>query len=83
VETNPDSNDEKIELARESKDILLVLERCLSLEIDEAISDTLWILSNLFSKEEEDNYAETILMAQPTLLLKIVSNTENSKSSTV
>lgn len=52
------------------------MERCLTIEKDQTLIDTLWILSNLFSDEEED-YSQNGILKHPSLLLRINHFTQN------
>lgn len=60
--------------------MIKALEKSLTLENDDTICDALWILSNMFSSEDEDVYAERMLLGSPTLLIKIVHFTENTRA---
>lgn len=63
VETNPTSSEELTEVIRQQNKSFKVLELCLSIEVLSCVTDALWILGNMFSREEDDDsYCEMILM---------------------
>jgi hypothetical protein len=66
------------EIARVNDLTIPALKVCLDFNNDDIVSDVLWILSNIFSSEEEDDYVERVMLSTPNLLMNIIKLTENT-----